>query len=243
MGKGFKGVPCVYCLQAKAEDGDHVLSRKFVLPEHRDNLPKVPACKACNNDKSKLEHYLTTVMPFGGRHPDAGRNLAEQVPGRLDSNERLRRELARGADRRLVSIDGGPWEPRMTVPLDGGALERLFEYMTRGLAFHHWKMLFGPTHVVRAAFLTEAARGPFEGLMASNSDRVTSSLGGGGLEYEGAVAKDGTGLTVWRMSMYGAVVSGDGGGRGNRERSSAAHCITAPKNWPATDRILKMLDG
>lgn len=243
MGKGFKGAPCVYCLQAGAEDGDHVLSRKFVLPEHRDNLPKVPACKACNNEKSKLEHYLTAVMPFGGRHPDAGRNLAEQVPGRLDRNERLRRELAGGAERSLVSTNGGPWEPGMTVPLDGGALERLFEYMTRGLAFHHWEMLFGPTYMVRAAFLVEAARGPFERLMTKNAGRVRGSLGGGAFEYEGAVAKDGTGLTIWRMSLYGAVVAGNGGGRGNRERSSAAHCITSPKDWPASDRILKMLDG
>lgn len=243
MGKGFKGMPCVYCLQAEAQDGDHVLSRKFVLPEHRDNLPKVPACKACNNDKSKLEHYLTAVMPFGGRHEEAGRNLAEQVPGRLDKNERLHRELADGAERYLVSENGGPWEPGMKVPLDGRALERLFEYMTRGLAFHHWGMLFGPTHVVRAAFLAEAARGPFEGLMTKNADRVRDSLGGGAFEYEGAVAKDGSGLTVWRMSLYGAVVSGDGGGRGNRERSSAAHCITAPKDWPVTAKLVQMLGG
>lgn len=243
MGKGYKGKPCVYCLEAESADGDHVLSRQFVLPEHRDNLPKVPACKRCNNEKSKLEHYLTAVMPFGGRHEGAGRNLAEQVPGRLGNNGRLRRKLAEGTERFLVSADGGPWEPGMAVPLDGRTLEALFEYMTRGLAFHHWGLLFGREFAVRAAFLGEAARGPFEGLMAKNAEKVRGNLGGGALEYEGAMAGDGSGLTVWRMSLYGAVVAGDGGGAGREERSSAAHCLTAPLGWPVTKKLLGMLGG
>lgn len=243
MGKGYKGKPCVYCLEAEAEDGDHVLSKQFVLVEHRDNLPKVPACKRCNNEKSKLEHYLTAVMPFGGRHGEAGRNLSEQVPGRLGKNERLHRELAEGVEGYLVSKNGSPWEPGMKVPLDGRALESLFEYMTRGLAFHHWGLLFGCDHVVRSAFLTAVARGPFEGLMAKSAKRVAGNLGGGAFEYEGAMAKDGSGLTVWRMSLYGAVVAGDGGGAGREEKSSAAHCITAPKDWPVTAKLMKLLGG
>ncbi|MDD5296803.1 MAG: HNH endonuclease signature motif containing protein [Rhodocyclaceae bacterium] len=241
MGKGYRGKLCVYCLEAEAEDGDHVLSRQFVLPEHRHNLPKVPACKRCNNEKSKLEHYLTTVMPFGGRHGDAGRILAEQVPGRLVRNERLCRELAAGTEQYLVSENGGLWEPSMTVPLDGRALEGLFEYMTRGLAWHHWRLTFGPGFVVRAAFLSEAASRLFEGLMARNGERVNGKLGGNALDYEGVKANDGKGLTVWRMSLYRAVVAGDRGGTGREERSSTSHCITAPKNWPTTAKFLEML--
>lgn len=182
-------------------------------------------------------------MPFGGRRGEAGRNLAEQVPGRLANNARLHRELAEGAERYLVSKNGGPWEPGMKVPLDGRALESLFEYMTRGLAFHHWGLLFGPEFAVRAAFLGEAARGPFEGLMAQNAEKVGGSLGGGAFEYEGAMARDGSGLTVWRMSLYGAVVAGDGNGAGREERSSAAHCLTAPLDWPVTKKLLEMLGG
>lgn len=242
MGKGYRGKPCVYCLEAESTDGDHILSRQFVLPEHRDNLPKVPACKRCNNEKSKLEHYLTAVMPFGGRHGEADRNLAEQAPGRLDRNERLRRELTEGTGRILVSSDGGTWEPEMTVPLDGRALETLFEYMTRGLAFHHWGLVFGPKFVVRAAFLGEAARGPFEDLIAKNAgERVRESIGGGALEYEGALVGDGSGLTVWRMSLYGAIVAGDGNGAGREEQCSAAHCLTAPRDWPATAKFMRTL--
>jgi hypothetical protein len=241
MGKRYKGKPCVYCLEAESADGDHVLSKQFVLPEHRGNLPKVPACKRCNNEKSKLEHYLTAVMPFGGRHGEAGRNLAEQVPGRLVKNERLHRELADGAERYLVSENGGQWEHGMTIPLDGRALETLFEYMTRGFAFLHWGLAFGPEFAVRAACLGDAARGPFEDLMAKTAEKVEGSLGGGAFEYEGAMAGDRSGLTVWRMSLYGAVVAGDGNGAVREERCSVAHCLTAPLDWRVTKELLRMI--
>ena len=69
MSEKYKNKTCVYCMTTNSsEDGDHVVSREFFLPEKRAGLPKVPACKACNNAKATLEHYLTAVMPFGGRH-------------------------------------------------------------------------------------------------------------------------------------------------------------------------------
>lgn len=43
MGKGYKGGPCIYCLEREAEDGDHVISRQFFPKDKRDSLPKVPA--------------------------------------------------------------------------------------------------------------------------------------------------------------------------------------------------------
>ena len=45
--------------------GDHVIARGFFLPSERGELPQVPACKQCNNEKSRIEHHLTTVLPFG----------------------------------------------------------------------------------------------------------------------------------------------------------------------------------
>ena len=59
MGKGFKGKTCVYCAAAPAATMDHVFAREFFLVDRRANLPKVPACQACNSAKSGLEHYLT----------------------------------------------------------------------------------------------------------------------------------------------------------------------------------------
>ena len=85
----FKGKTCVYCaVPACSEDGDHVVCRKFFLERHRGDLPKVPACKPCNNRKSELERYLTAVLPFGGRHAVATETLGTMVSDRLEGNKK-----------------------------------------------------------------------------------------------------------------------------------------------------------
>jgi len=94
MTKKFKGKLCVYCAERPSESGDHVFAKEFFLLRDRDNLPKVPACKACNEAKSKLEHYLTSVLPFGGRHKSAKTNLETRVPQRLKKNRKLSKQLA-----------------------------------------------------------------------------------------------------------------------------------------------------
>ena len=66
MSKKYKGKLCAYCTNKAAEAGDHVFSREFFLVEDRDDLPQAPICDSCNNAKSKLEHYLTAVLPFTG---------------------------------------------------------------------------------------------------------------------------------------------------------------------------------
>ena len=75
MGKKHKGKPCAYCFERLSETADHVFARNFFLPSARANLPQVPACSLCNAQKSALEHYLTSVLPFGGRHKAALPNL------------------------------------------------------------------------------------------------------------------------------------------------------------------------
>jgi 5-methylcytosine-specific restriction endonuclease McrA len=76
MSKKFKGKTCAYCGEREAITGDHVFAREFFLPSDRADLPQAPICGECNNEKSKLEHYLTTVLPFGGRHPASAENLS-----------------------------------------------------------------------------------------------------------------------------------------------------------------------
>ncbi len=66
--KRYRGKRCVYCGRDGAADtGDHVIARGFFLPSERDQLPQVPACNQCNNEKSRIEHHLLTVLPFGTR--------------------------------------------------------------------------------------------------------------------------------------------------------------------------------
>ncbi len=94
MSKKFKDKPCVYCPTGISATADHAFAREFFLERHRANLPKVPACAVCNGEKSALEHYLTTILSFGGVHPNALENLITTAPRRLAKNLKLRDTLA-----------------------------------------------------------------------------------------------------------------------------------------------------
>ena len=212
MGKQFKGKTCVYCGRPSvSEDGDHVLCRQFVLPKRRDHLPKVPACSQCNNEKSKLEHYLTSVMPFGGRHADAQEVLSSMVPPRLEKNRRLRDSLTLFRSAIYTSHNNGPWVRQMSLPFDGDRLLRLAEMMVKGLAFYHWEFTFDQTDVIRSTLLTRHGRrfvDPF--FNAKGGRRIAESIADGALAYEAVEVRDVPRASLWRLSLYGANMSGGG---------------------------------
>lgn len=244
MSKKFKGKTCVYCATPGAsEDGDHVISREFFLPEQRANLPKVPACKACNSSKSELEHYLTAVMPFGARHSQSARTLAELVPARLEKNKKLQRQLRKGSRETYVSRDGSDWTVETSLPFDGNRLVRLLELIAKGLAFHHWGVyLPDATHVCQGGFVIERGREAFESLLSMNAAaRVKANLGPGAFIYEGAQGVDSTEVTVWRMRIYGAELEGDP--RAPGLKCVDAYVLTAPRRMPTASRIAQWLAG
>jgi hypothetical protein len=96
MSKRFERLRSAYCSTRDSVTGDHIFAREFFLPAARAGLPQAPACDVCHNNRSKLKHYLTAVLPFGGRHSAAAQNLASMVPKRLSKNARLHRELGAG---------------------------------------------------------------------------------------------------------------------------------------------------
>lgn len=233
--KKYKGKMCVYCRERPSEDGDHVVCRGFFPINRRSDLPKVPACKLCNNEKSLLEHYLTIVLPFGARHADA-RKLIEMTLARLARNRVLLERLASGLRHVLRSRNGGPWEMDMTIPLDGTVVEKLFEFIVRGLAWHHWQLELNNSHFVRASFLRDGRRQHFDEFFAGSArERVNCNLGEGGFCYEGVQANDNSALTMWRMSMFGLEV-----GEVN-ERANIVYGITVPKQWPVAQRLIGLL--
>jgi hypothetical protein len=129
MRNSFRGLPCVYC--APATTDDHVIAAKFFLEPQRGNLPEVPACQRCNNEKSHLEDYLMVVLGFGAMHPHAKVNLDTLVRRRLENNLRQKRELEAGYD----ASSGA------SIPFNHEKLEKLFTMIAQGLAWHHWKVL------------------------------------------------------------------------------------------------------
>jgi len=205
----------------------------------RANLPKVPACRACNNAKSELEHYLTAMMPFGAQHMDAGAGL-EMIPPRLAKNGKLQRALAEAFRHQFISINGSPWQLKTSLPLDGHRLSKLFEYILRGLAFHHWQLIFRDDCFVNASYLNEEGRAAFEKLLHLQAvQRIANDLGEGVFVYEGAQSGGHPAITVWRMSLYGAEV--DGGAEWSSERLKYAYGLTVPKALPVAEKLAGML--
>lgn len=196
MSKRFKREICAYCAKATAITGDHIFAREFFPASRRDNLPQAPVCAACNNSKSKLEHYLTTVLPFGGRHSDASTNLAEMVPKRLGKNLKLHRQLAEG-------------HTGSAIPIDGEKLEQLFRFIARGLVWFHWRVYVDDaTHAVRSLTAHQEFAQALDGSIFKKNARarVHENIGNGAFIYEGIQGLDDPALTFWRFSMYGGLM-------------------------------------
>jgi hypothetical protein len=180
MGKGFKGETCVYCAAAPAATMDHVFAREFFLADQRANLPKVPACEACNNAKSKLEHYLTAVLPFGGQHADGLAHLTEMVPGRLARNQKLARGLSAGRN---------PWQGNAgdDHPYRSREGRGAFRADRERAALASLAGLRPETFGVGAEMLSVAGEKFYDDALAMNCRaRVSENLGNGTFSYEGA---------------------------------------------------------
>lgn len=207
--KKYKNKLCVYCASQPSVTGDHVFAREFFLLDHRGNHPQVPACEACNNSKSKLEHYLTAVLPFGGRHRNSLETLTSLVPKRLAKNEKLRHHLASRSSS-VWSLENGIYQRATVVPLEAGSIERLFGLIAKGLAWHHWEICFTGEHELKTLILTQDGQQFFEQSIfrLNAAQRVQINLGGGAVQYEGVQGVDCPHVTAWRFTIYGGLIMG-----------------------------------
>lgn len=184
-----------------------MFARAFFLPEDRSNLPKAPGCGACNHKKSILEHYAATVLPIGARHPQALINLATMVPGRLNKNQALRRKLMAGEGRIWVREGDGVIAPTKVYPVDGVRLKALFEYIVKGLVWHHSRAYLSQSDVIEVNFpsiqLDEILKREFFAPRAAHL--IAASLGNGTIAYEGLQASDEPRHSYWRISIYGGL--------------------------------------
>lgn len=211
MSKKYKGKTCVYCQERPSiRQGDHVFSRELFLESERANLIKVPACDECNNDKSKHEHYLTSVLPFGGLHTDAKEHLSTMVPPRLEKNQKLKRELNAGMRYVTRTGENGNKNRVLTVPFDGDIYTGLFEYIVKALSWFHWGTYIDNDSTVLAVALTEFGEEMFEQHLFSLNAKKTidETLGKDTVKYFGMQAVDNEQITVWKFEVFdGLVVS------------------------------------
>jgi SEC-C motif len=195
MKRKFKD-PCIYC-GAAAESSDHVVARKFFLVERRGDLPQAPACRRCNNRKSKLENYLMIVLPFGAKNADAAEILRKLVLPRLENkaNAKLLRELQEGYAR-----SGGT-----SIPFKHEPMEELFEMIAKGLALQHFGVRLGESYSAAASLFSNEGEAFFEQMLSGGKAHVWGDLGEGTFSFEGAQAPQYPELTVWRFRFYGGV--------------------------------------
>jgi len=238
MSKRHVGKICVYCGTAPAETMDHVFAREFFLVSRRANLPKVPACGACNGVKSGHEHYLTTVLPFASNHQDAPVVLSQMVERRLDKNAKLKSRLATG-HRKELTLRNGLLLPAMTLPFDGDRVGELFKFITQGLLSHHFGVILDRRkHGVWAGFLNRPGEEMHRKLLAQPNARarVQGDIGGGAFVYEGAQGVDFPEMSIWIFHLFGGIrVSGDA------DEPEAG--IRVVGGVTVSQRVLRLLEG
>jgi len=188
--------------------GGHVFARECFRLDRRGGLPSVPACQPCNHQKSLLEHYLATVMPFGGRHPMSSALLNEAVPKRLAKNQKLHRRLTRGFTDITAMEDGAPVET-FAVPFDSDKLTALFAMIARALTWHHWNAIIPPAYPVSATVLNPHFEPTMRAIfLRPRRAQARGELADGLFRYEGALSADEPPLTLWRFQAYGGLVLG-----------------------------------
>lgn len=205
MSKKYQGKRCVYCGAQESTSADHVFARSLFLKRHRSGLPQVPACEPCNRDKALLEHYLTALLPFGGRHETAHERLLTDVGQRLSKNRALHSRLRQG-ERRVFSKEGELILPVMAMPVDAVSVLRWCDYVAKGLAAYHWQCVLGMDCSVGSISLTAAGEREFDRIMTTYaSGAVRKDLGAGTVVYEGAALAFKPHASIWRISLYGGV--------------------------------------
>jgi len=225
--KKYKGKTCAYCGTPGASDtADHVFAREFFLKERRANLPKVPACRPCNTGKSILERYLTGVLPFGGRHPDASANLTAMVPKRLAKNPSVGVALRAGMSPVWMPDPSGLILRTSMITIEADKLEQWCELLVRGLAYYHWQTVIGPDCFFRFMALTGGGEAFLGDLLSKRgADRARSDLGESTFAYEGLQGIDNPVVTAWRLQLYGGLLLvGDDMAR----RSGSIGVLTGP---------------
>ncbi|MFL6845185.1 MAG: HNH endonuclease [Allosphingosinicella sp.] len=207
MGKRFRGKICAYCGGAGVT-ADHIFARKFFPVEHRGNLPQISACAPCNRAKSHLEHYLLSVLPFGGRNKASNAILEREVPRRLAKNRKLYAELAQGR-RDVLLRENDQLHSTLTLPFESDKLSALFAFIAKGLASFSWNVVIPPNYFVGAGFLSREAEQVFERFMMHPSRRETrGNLGDGIILYQGVQAIADECRTLWRFRLYGGILFG-----------------------------------
>lgn len=217
MGK-FNGKTCVYCGREKSSElGEHVVSKEFFLVRDRNKLPKVPACGQCNTQKSQHENYVLTVLPIASEHQDAPEYAVLNLFRRLNGNRALARSISLIRSSPWLDATGEKLEFRDAISVDFTHIQRLLEYIVRGLYAHHMGEILPQNYGVMVSAFTRAkeitARGKIrDGVVGSGGTSFSGNLGRGTFLYDATLRPSDKFVSFWRFSIFGGAEFNMGAG-------------------------------
>jgi hypothetical protein len=204
MSKKHLGKPCAYC-GAVATTVDHVFARGMFPVAQRANLVKVPACAKCNGEKSRLEHYLSVVVPFGSADESIHAEFLPRFKSRLDNDRLLEREMA--SSLRTVVADGNLSELYFTSLRDG-YLQQYAGWLIRGLMAHHFGLSGGFS--IKSDIIALDAIPLIDTMFANlGTDMLMVEDSAPGVSYRGGVAKADPRSSTWYVVLHGGIRLGD----------------------------------
>ena len=208
--KKYKEKLCAYCRKDKSVTADHVFPREIFQTHQRVGLPKVPSCTKCNNKKSKLEHYLLSVLPFGATHANAYKALSVDVVKRLKKNQKLHRKIRREQSYKLIPTPDGGVENRLTLTFDHEILHEFIGFVGRGLTLYHWGKYL-PLNCSYKVFTPSPTGLKFLDSLfnLSTNLRVNSQLGDDTIRYKGVLSEIDEGMSVWAIQLLGGITISD----------------------------------
>ena len=205
MSKKFRGKSCGKL--GVSEDGDHVIARAFFLDADRSNLPKVPACKACNNAKSKLETEVGASLLIGSKLPD-GDKVRAMVGDRLAKNARVYRSLGLERPAQWVNMNG-VLQKMHAITVSADAIKHLMELILRGLFFHEFGEPLAAGWYPEVSMLQPESEAQFwsslRKFFPANSTSMKTDLGRGTFVYSGLRSASHPPLTVWQFAWHGGI--------------------------------------
>jgi hypothetical protein len=201
--KKYKGKPCVYCVDGISIDGEHIISRKFFPEKFRDNLPKAPSCKQCNVAKSKLEHYLTAVLPFSSDHITALQSQAEKVNRRLNKNLPLKNELRSGISPAWFPSKNGTIEKTIAIPFQFENLIEYCKYLVKGFIWYEWDVIVPKHYIIEVLSLTQHGYSFIHDLLELSPNwKRQKSYADGGFSYTCTRNSADGAFSVWHFKFY-----------------------------------------
>ncbi len=207
----LKGQLCIYCQESPStRQGDHVVARGLLSIVGRQNAPKVPCCKSCNDAKSKLEHYLSFTLPLASRETDARTRLDSAIIS-FEQNQKLKRIVFQGIER-VRNVDGTDGDETFAFPFEHEVLRSYAEFLAKGVLYWTKGVRVGSEMVINATFVPIAEDLELLWKIFHKTPvlkKLTGNIGGTTLNFESALVSEFPLYWVCRFTFANGAIFSD----------------------------------